>query len=294
MPCLDDFALHLASQSVALLVQDWAMAVKKIPSFPLDFTRNVCDVLAQTDWPGLTGSQIEHLLQEVRVNEFADGSNKRERLTITLNNVQTRQGCGNVLTAFIAKAMSPARHHADPIRLEDLRSQLNEVLAYQGLRVQTDGKLANAPKASTYEDVVELVGRLQTELKRRGTHPVVLEFCREELITQSLFHAVSEAAKSLPERIRRITGRTEDGAELYNAVLGASSGPKLQINPYATKSDISEHSGFLNLLTAVHGIARNPRAHRTRLGSPEERQQFFDYFAVISMAHRYLDDADTQ
>ncbi len=77
-------------------------APRKIPSFPPDFVKGVCDVLAQTDFPGLTGSEIDSLLQMVRVRQRESGGNKRESLYVTLYNIQVRQQAGNVVGAFIA------------------------------------------------------------------------------------------------------------------------------------------------------------------------------------------------
>ena len=39
----------------------------KIAPFTPDFVKGVCDVLSQTDHPGLTGSEIDSLLQMVGV-----------------------------------------------------------------------------------------------------------------------------------------------------------------------------------------------------------------------------------
>lgn len=86
----------------------------KIPPFAPDFVKGVCDVLAQTAFPGLSGSEIDSLLQMVRVEEREPGGNKRESLYITLYNVQVRQQAGNVVGGFIAKAMSPSRYAAQP------------------------------------------------------------------------------------------------------------------------------------------------------------------------------------
>ncbi len=61
--------------------------------------KGVCDVLAQTDFPGLTGSEIDSLLRMVRVDQRETGANKRESLYVTLHNVQARQQAGNVVGA---------------------------------------------------------------------------------------------------------------------------------------------------------------------------------------------------
>ncbi len=62
-------------------------------------------------------------------------------------------------------------------------------------------------------------------------------------------------------------------------------------NTFETDSEQAEHRGFKNLLTGIHGHYRNPRAHNTRLGSQEAKQDFHDAFGLFSYVHRRLDDA---
>lgn len=123
---------------------------RKIPPFEPDFVKGACDVLAQTDFPGLTGSEIDSLLQMVRVRQREAGGNKRESLYITLYNSQVRQQAGNVVSAFITKAMSPGRYAAQPSRFTDLRDQLNEFLVFYGYSISDGGtsSLERRPPAS--------------------------------------------------------------------------------------------------------------------------------------------------
>lgn len=262
----------------------------KIPPFAPDFVKGVCDVLAQTGFPGLSGSEIDSLLQMVRVEEREPGSNKRESLYITLYNVQVRQQAGNVVGGFIAKAMSPSRYAAQPGRFIDLRDQLNEFLVYFGYSVTEAGKLMAGTKASTISEGAARAGRLRTELVRRGCHAELLRYCDEELINRSLFHAMSEASKSIPARIRSITGLAGDGAPLFDGVLGTNREyPLWSINDHRSDSEVSEHRGFKNLLVGIHGHFRNPRAHSSRIAQHEDLVDFYDAFSLFSCVHRRLD-----
>ncbi|KAA0085577.1 TIGR02391 family protein [Mycolicibacterium sp. P9-64] len=262
----------------------------KIPPFAPEFVKGVCDVLAQTDFPGLSGSEIDSLLQMVRVTEREPGGNKRESLYITLYNVQVRQQAGNVVGGFIAKAMSLSRYAAQPARFTDLRDQLNEFLIFHGYSINEDGKLAAGTKASSMSEGAALAGRLHTELMRRGCHAELLRYCDEELINRSLFHAMSEASKSIPSRVRSITGLAGDGAVLFDGVFGTNrEHPLWSINAHRSDSEISEHRGFKNLLVGVHGHFRNPRAHSSRITRDEVLVDFYDAFSLFSYIHRRLD-----
>ncbi len=60
-------------------------------------------------------------------------------------------------------------------------------------------------------------------------------YCR---YTLNYFHAVLEAAKSIFDKLRRLTGLTDDGASLVDKALSGAS-PMLAINNLATDSDRS-------------------------------------------------------
>lgn len=261
--------------------------------FPTAMTQAVAEVLAQTDYPGLTGAQLVRLLPAAKLSVLLDGPNKRERLAATLNNIQVEKHNGAYLVRYINAAMEPVRYAADPGQFDALQVQLNAVLVLYGYRVNDQGKFATAPKrATTLDEAAELAGALHTELRRRGCHDALLLYCREELLRRSLFHAMSEAAKSIPDRLRRHSGSGKDGADLYSELLGTRSGaPAVAINAYSNDSEESEHKGFATLLGGIHGHYRNPRAHSTRLGSTEDQQDFLDAFALFSYVHRRLDSA---
>jgi uncharacterized protein (TIGR02391 family) len=263
---------------------------RKIPPFAPDFVKGVCDVLAQTDPPGLTGAEIDSLLQMVRVSQREPAGNKRQSLFTTLHNVQVRQQAGNVVGGFIARAMSPGRYAAQPARFNDLRDQLNEFLVFYGYSVNQAGKLVTGKKASSISEGAALAGRLLTELRRRGCHAELLRYCDEELVSRSLFHAMSEASKSIPARVRNITGVAGDGATLYDGVFGTNrEHPIWSINAHLSDSEVSGHRGFKNLLIGIHGHFRNPRAHSSRILNDEELVDFYDAFSLFSYVHRRLD-----
>jgi len=66
------------------------------------------------------------------------------------------------------------------------------------------------------------------------------------------------------------------------------------ITPFTNESEKSEHRGFKNLLTGIHGHYRNPRAHSSRKGSIEDKQDFYEAFAMFSYVHRRLDRANVK
>lgn len=265
-------------------------AVHRISMFSDRFVRGMCDILAQTGPPGLTGSEIDHLLQSVHALPRDSALNKRHSLFAALMESQQRQHAGNVVSAFLARAMSPDRFVGDPQRFDDLRDQLNEFFIFHDRCVNEQGKLAPAKSASTLREAAALAGRLQTELRRRQVHAELLKYCDEELIAKSLFHATTEAAKSIPSRVRQISRLAGDGAAIYDGVFGSGrERPLWSINTMSTEYEVSEHRGFKNLLIGIHGHFRNPRAHTARIDDLESINDFYDAFSLFSYVHRRLD-----
>lgn len=69
----------------------------KLPVFDVQFTEAVCEVLGQTDYPGLTTSELESALRPTKLPGLVEGQNKRTRLLHTLHNAQVRRKAGDTL-----------------------------------------------------------------------------------------------------------------------------------------------------------------------------------------------------
>lgn len=261
-----------------------------VPAWPGEIIQGVADVLGATD-TGLTGSEIGHLLRVVKAPDPTPEATKRHRLYNGLVQKQNTIGFANSTVAFIREAMAPVRSRNDP-RLFSLRQQdLNEVLVHIGLRVNAKGQVAKGPHASTLSEAAERASSIRAELRRRGTHDEVLRFCTEEILTKDNFHAVLEATKSVPDRIRALTGLMSDGVAVVDEALGLGSGPLLRINLLADDSDASEHKGFANLIRGLLGLYRNPTAHSPRINRSVSEDELLEALTTISMVHRRLDSA---
>ena len=103
------------------------------------------------------------------------------------------------------------------------------------------------------------------------------------------FHAVFEAAKGLAQRIRDESGIEADGADLVNQVFSIKN-PVIAFNTLQTKTEQSEHVGFAALLKGCFAAVRNPPAHLPKV-LWEGEDDAADYFTLISLLHRKLDNA---
>lgn len=260
------------------------------PPFGAEIIEGVAAVLGDTG-RRLTGSEIAQRLAEARVADTDPGITKRHRIYNALVTRQNRDQAGNCVVAFIIAAMKPVRFRDDPAQRSYLQDGLNEVLVYAGVFVNDKGQVAKlrAGRATTPTEAQQRAGTIRTELRRRSTHPEVVRYCTDELLAKNNFHATLEATKSIPARLRTLSGLNTDGANLVDHTLAPASGPPVAINGGVTKTDRSERSGFANLVTGLLGLYRNPTAHDPRLTRTVSDEELLEALTTISMVHRRFD-----
>lgn len=263
-----------------------------IPSFQDQTLRAVAGVLGDTS-SGLTGSEIGRLLADCGIHDPSPTLTKRHRLDEALSARQQRDRCGSNVANFIRQAMQPVRYLETPELFEERRAQLNEVLAFAGLSVTSQGELEKTTSARTIPEAQQRAGRLRRVLQERRVHPDVLNFCRAELVQDNYFHAVFEATKSVADKIRQLSGLTSDGAGLIDQAFGIPSGgyPRVAFNSLVTETEQSEHRGLMNLLKGLFGTFRNTTAHAPKIYWPIDEQDALDILTLASLLHRRLDDA---
>lgn len=263
--------------------------MERIEPFDSQHLEAACRVLADTE-RGLTGSQIERLLQEIKVEDVSPGLTKWKRLFNALAEAQNKHQVGNHLIMLINRAMNPVSYARDKAAFDWRRSELNVVLSFSGFGVREDGKVVRSRKETTIAGARARAGRLQAALESRSVHPEVLKYCRAELLEENYFHAVLEATKGVAQRIRDLSGLGTDGAELVTAAFSGKA-PILILGSLKTESEKSEQRGFSNLLVGLFGAIRNPVAHSPKISWPMSEPDALDIMSFISFVHRKLDSA---
>ena len=261
----------------------------KPPIFSPGQLESLCQCLAETS-SGLTGSQIERLLAQVKVKDTNPTLTKWKRLHNALAAAHNRDGHGGRVLAFITAAMEPSRYAGRQSVFEGRRQELNVTLAFVGLEFRADGKFGVVSAAATLSEAEARANRLREKLSARGVHPEVIKYCKPELLQNNCFHGVLEASKGIAERLRIKTGSGKDGAELVDEVF-AGQAPRLKINAFRTDSEQSEQRGFTNLLKGLFGTFRNPTAHAPRIAWPISEEDALDLFSLCSYVHRRIDRA---
>ena len=253
----------------------------------------IAKVLGDTD-DGLSGSEIGTLLVASTIKDV-DGpqQTKWRRIGNALHRRQATDQCGNAVIRFITEALRPVRYHDSSDQFHQFRDRLNEVLVFEGLRVNEDGRVAKSVggPAKTLQEAQRRAGTVISELKRRKAHAATLEYCTAEIFAKDNFHAVLEATKSIAERLRSMTGLTSDGAQLADDTLLPKNAPRVAVNGLANETDRSEQSGFASVVKGIMGMYRNPTAHIPRLLRDVTDEELYEALATISMIHRRLDTA---
>lgn len=260
------------------------------PPWSYPVLKAVADVLADTS-DGLTGSQISDLLSRLGMDDPIPTATKRDRLTEAFVARQNMDQSPRRVITFIVTAMEPVRYRSRPELFTLRQDKLNEHLAFVGLRVNDEGKVAKGAAARTLDEASRIATSIRDELHRRKCHPEVLRYCSAEVLKKAHFHACLEATKSIFDRLRSMTGASGDGAALVDATLalGKSGVPMLAINSLRTQTEKDEQTGLANFVKGLNGRYRNPTAHDPRMNRTISDDELLEVLTMVSMVHRRLD-----
>lgn len=256
-------------------------------SFPI-FPEGQIEALAKVLGECGTGSDITRIFVARGMEDYSGESTKWRRLYSVFLDCQRRDGCANRIIDFIQSLLTPMRFVGRNQAFEELRQELNTILAFSGLEYGKDGKFRHSNAVQTLDEAEQRVQTLRAKLQGRRIHPEVMKYCRAELLQDNYFHAVFEASKGLAQRIREMSGIHADGAALVDRVFSIER-PVVAFNTLQTETEKSEHKGFASLLKGCFAAVRNPLAHEPKVLWQGE-DDAADYLSLISLLHRKLDD----
>jgi uncharacterized protein (TIGR02391 family) len=252
------------------------------------FQEELIEPIARLIGDFTTGDSIDKMLTYFKLGDDSKQSTKWRRLDYIFKELQKNDKCANRIIEIISSLLAPARFVGKNEYFENVRSQLNNILAFSGLEYGKDGKFYRREIANTLDEAESRLQTMNAKLKGRLIHSEVSKYCKKELLQDNYFHAVFEAVKGLAQRIRDMSGVNEDGATLIDCVFSIGS-PLLAFNSLRTKSEKSEFIGFATLLKGCFMAIRNPLAHEPKLFWKGE-DDAVDYLTFISLLHRKLDE----
>ena len=235
-----------------------------------------------------SGSEISRVLASCNIRDGSNESTKWRRLYAIFLEIQREDRCANQIMNFIQSFLTPARFVGRNDEFESHCIELNTILALSGFEYRADGQFRKRTPATTLSEAERRASTIQAKFQGRRIHSEVLKYCRAELMQENYFHAVLEASKGLAQRIRDMSGLDGDGAALVDKVF-TSKAPILAFNTLRTETEENEHKGFATLLKGCFATVRNPLAHEPKIMWDGE-DDAADYFTLISLLHRKLDD----
>jgi uncharacterized protein (TIGR02391 family) len=167
--------------------------------------------------------------------------------------------------------------------------ELNKILVLIGLKVDNTGKLTEVVRATTLDEADRRVNELKQHLYHRAIHQEVTKYCIKDYLRKDYYDAVFEAVKGLAERVRELSGLTDDGGKLFQTVFSTRD-PYVFINAMKTDSEKNEFIGLGKLLESITNLLRNPAAHTPKINWKTDQTKALDALTLISIAHKYLDE----
>ena len=170
----------------------------------------IARILGDTE-NGYTGSEIGHLLSMNGIQDVSPLLTKWRRLNNAFIIRCKNDKSTNAVFGFLKYCFEPVQGLKNPKRYEQLMHEVNEVLLLVGIEIRDDGMFHVVSVAKTLTEVKQRTKDLRDKLHKANAHQFVMQCCTEEFLVEDYFHAVHEAAKSLSERVKTITGLNMDG-----------------------------------------------------------------------------------
>lgn len=258
-----------------------------LPQLTPNQIEQIAHIMGDTN-TGFTGSELGHLLAQCHIDDPDPGLTKWKRLYNAFCTAVNGSSSTNIVFRFIQHCMEPAQGLTNPERYRQMQFELNKVLMLTGVEIKDDGQFYSVSKAQSLGEIQRRTQELRKKLTGYGAHSEVLKCCRDELLAQDYFHAVQEAAKSLCERVRTMSGLSLDGTELFQTAFSIKK-PYIAYNSLRTSSEQNQQNGLKELLCGVIHMVRNVTAHELRIHWDVNEQDAIDILTQISYLHRLLD-----
>ena len=234
-----------------------------------------------------TGSDISDMFSSLSLEDCTGESTKWKRLYGTWQALQQRHQHADDVVKCIEYLLDPVHFVDEHAEYDQLRSATNKILAFAGLKCETNGKVERVPHAQTLDEAAAFAERVLQRSEHRSLHPEVRRHCAAEMFANDPMHAIFEATKGFAQRLRDLSGVDADGADLVGQVFGGDD-PKLKLSARDTRTEKGEHRGYMMLAKGCFMAVRNPVAHVHREHWQGE-EDVADHFALLSLLHRRLD-----
>ncbi len=239
-----------------------------------------------------TGSQISHFLEQCRLPDPDPSLSKAKRLYNAFAAQCNIDQTSNSVYRVIQYCLQPVQGLGDLEKYTALRLSINEVLMLVGIEIRDDGKFYHIVAAQQLSEVKRRTKDLREKLTMYGAHYCVIACCKDEWLSQDYFHAVQEAAKSLAERVRQMSGLNMDGSQLFETAFKISD-PYIALNRLQTSTEKNQQNGLREMMCGIFHLVRNVTAHEMRIRWDINESDAVEILTQISYLHKMLDQCTT-
>lgn len=247
----------------------------------------------------LTHKEIDNLLTRCGIEIVAEpfkydganlhyGTSKKDKLYNSFVIEINKNKKFSKIIKFLESLYNPANYTSDIAKFHSDVSEINNILVMMGVEINNSGKVIEATKPETIDEVEERFNQLKNELEKRNLHHQVKKYCKREYLAKDYFHTIHESVKGVLERIRELTGSLKDGYELLDQVLSHNN-PVLVFNQLANENEKNEYKGFKKIIEGLVSMFRNPTSHVPRIKYTEDFDVTMEVLGTVSMVHRYID-----
>jgi uncharacterized protein (TIGR02391 family) len=218
-------------------------------------------------------------------------STKWKRINESVLDACRRTKTAKPLFEVIQYVMKPENFLHDSAAWNKNIKSLNETLIFYGYKVADSGKVLHVKPATTFSEAEQRLQTLNEKLSKLNIHPDIIKYCRPELLEKNYFHAILEASKGILDRVRQISGLSDDGNSLINKCFGVNR-PIILIrnNLLKTQTERSKYQGLKSLLNTIVYLYRNPNAHDLKLYDVTSETDAITAFTLMSLANSLLDN----
>lgn len=229
------------------------------------------------------------MLQILNIPDNSNESTKWRRLDFTLRESQNIFNCGNKILEVIQYVFHPTSSwFSNENEYKSSIIDINKCISFYGFELREDGKIHEIQSSKTRNQANEKYNLLKSKLYERNIHPLILQFCTQDIVNEDYFSIIFEASKSIYDRIRNMTGITYDGNKLINTCFDMKY-PIIIFNSLENETERNLYMGLKNILLSIAQIGRNPKAHTPKIYSYDNLENCLDILNLISFSHKMLD-----
>ena len=249
---------------------------------------NALTALSKIVGANFTNSQIDNCFKQLNLSARGAESTKWKKVLFVFDKYQSKNKNSKDTIRIIENLFSPVKYIDDQEQYKDLCIQINKILNMHGLELDNTGEVVKVAKIATLADINERYNQLIVKLRERDIHEQVLKYCTAELLTDNYFHSVFEAAKSLSDRVRSISGLVLDGSKLFETAFSLNN-PIIKYNDLNTESKKNQQNGLKEMINGITHYIRNVTAHEPKIKWIIDETAAIEILTVISFLHSELD-----